>query len=176
MSVKGKKNTHPNFKSLNPSITNADCMYNRIGEALRHQRDFEKKTSPLEMKEWEYEKLQSFEINLAEVDRLYYIHFFNHGIDREFRMIARVKLHHQPPLYVKLEARCDKDGFEKFGSGYVYISRDASLFIKLVIMDTDNKNDIFKSLARDGIEIDKYDYCEELLQEAVESYLELYHF
>ena len=177
-----KKKIHPNFKSLNPSVTNIEKISKRIGEALRYQSEFEKKTSPSETKnEWKNKELrQSFKINLAEIDRLYYIHFFNHGIDREFRMIARMdQNNHQLPLYVKLEARCDYDGFEKYGSGYIYISRDVSLFMNLVIVDAYNKDDILKSLAQDGIKIKKYSSFHderELFQEAVESYLELYNF
>ena len=142
--------THPHFKTVVPYITNVEGINNLVGTALDYQYMFHRKTTPLELKEWDYDELQKFEINLEIVDRLYYIKEDCHSNGSEFQLIVRMD-YKGTHLYVELAASCDYTGFDCVGGGYIFVSRDADLFMKLVLEPQCAKNLIYKSLAEDGI-------------------------
>ena len=66
------------FQSLNPKISRWEEVKSYIGEALRDQHMFEKRTTPWELNQGGnnncYNLLQEFRINPKDIDRLYYIY------------------------------------------------------------------------------------------------------
>ena len=151
--------THPDFKSVISSVVNAEDMDDHLFEALSYQYMFDRRTTPWEMQHWDYKDLQAFKIDLEQVDRLYHIKFFENAGDREFEMIGRMQYKGEP-LYVELNAGCDNTGFDCQGMGNIFISRDANLFMKLVLRSNNEKDLIYKSLADDGIEVEEEEQSE----------------
>ena len=145
--------THPNFKSLDPLVKDAETMDEYLGAALLYQRQLEKKTTPWEAQQWDYDALQEFEINLEKVDRLYHIDYEDIGCGRRcFEMIARMEYEDEQLLYVELQASCD---FSEEG-GFIFISKDANIFMKLVLAENDiNRDPIYESLQEDSIYVEE---------------------
>lgn len=147
--------THPDFKSLVPEVQDAETMEDCLFEALEYQETFDKRTNPWENKEFD-DILQNFEIDLEKVDRLYHIQYISNPFGREFSMIARMQ-YQDKPLYVELFAGCDFTGFECQGRGVIFISRDANIFMNLVLTEQEDlkKNLIYASLKEDGIDVEE---------------------
>ena len=148
--------THPDFKSIIPSVQNAEKMNHHLGEVLYYQYTFERGTTPWEMYQWDYKDLLAFEIDLERVDRLYHIEVFKYEdpdrIKYLYEMIGRMQYKGEP-LYIELNASCNSTCFEYDGEGNIFISRDANLFMKHVLKSNNKKDLIYKSLADDGIEV-----------------------
>ncbi|XP_066944386.1 uncharacterized protein [Macrobrachium rosenbergii] len=154
--------THPDFKSVDPAVTDADTMDENMWTALAYQYMFDRRTTPWEMAQWDHDELQSFKVDLEKVDRLYYIYFHDdESFGQEYAMIARMD-HKGLPLYVELSASCDYTGFDCQGQGVIFVSRDANLFMKLCITRECNRDLIYQSLEEDGIQVEEqteYDAC-----------------
>ena len=148
--------THPDFKSIIPSVQNAKKMNDYLSYALLYQDMFERRTTPWEMNQWDYYDLQAVEIDLERVDRLYHINFVDDCGDRRFEMIGRMQ-YKEESFYVQLFAGCDNTGFDCRGGGNIFISRDANLFMKQLynFRSKIDKDLIYKSLADDGIEVEE---------------------
>ncbi|XP_066943580.1 uncharacterized protein [Macrobrachium rosenbergii] len=157
--------TKADFKTIHPAVTDADGMDTYVGGALTYQHMFERRTTPWEMDLWDHDELQSFNINLEDVDRLYYIYFHDDGVNgQEYRLIARVE-HKGLPLYVELMAGCDFTGFDCQGQGVIFVSRDANLFMKLCLTAECERDLIYQSLTEDGIQVEEqteYDACRKM--------------
>ena len=150
--------THPNFKSVVGSVIDGEGIDYYVGEALQSQDTFDRRTTPWEMNEWEYEELMDFEVIIEKIDRLYHISFESHGGDRDFHFIGRVEYEDGTPLYVEMAAGCDNSGFDCQGSGIIFVSRNANCFMRQVIDGIEKKdtiNNIYNSLAEDGIQVEK---------------------
>ncbi|XP_068206571.1 uncharacterized protein [Palaemon carinicauda] len=154
--------TNADFISIDPEVTDADTLCDFVGGALMYQYMFERRTTPWEMTEWDYDDLQAFKIDLGEIDRLYYVYFYDDGTSgQDYRLIGRVE-HKGQPLYVELVASCDYTGFDCRGGGVIFVSRDANLFMRLVLTSDCKKDLIYQSLEEDGIEVEaqtEYDAC-----------------
>ncbi|UHB41753.1 hypothetical protein MrNuV_ORF030 [Macrobrachium rosenbergii nudivirus] len=142
------------FKSLNPEITNTTDIEDIFSEALCYQDMFEHKTSPWEMKNWEYEELEKFQLDPNTIDRVYYSSFNDDVFGRNFNLICRM-VYKDAPLYVELIASCDYTGFDCQGGGSIFVSRDANIFINVCMSNDWNKEPIYQSLEEDGIYINK---------------------
>ena len=151
--------THPNFKSVISSVVNAEKMNDYLWYALSYQDTFERRTTPWEMNQWNYDDLQAIEIDLERVDRLYHIKISEESGDRIFEMIGRMQ-YNEEILYVKLYAGCDSSGFSCHGGGNIFISRDPNLFMKQPFESKIDKYLIYKSLADDGIEVEEEEQSE----------------
>nr|BDT62584.1 MAG: hypothetical protein [Metapenaeus ensis majanivirus] len=135
------------FYSLVSSITTANDISNSIeglDYVLRHQKRLIKKTSPWERKElWD---LDNISITPKNVDRVYYISN-NESRERKekkekhYEFLARiVPGHHhryEMPLYVKLDARCDRvDPFycndEIKLEGSIYVTANPQIFLSMI--------------------------------------------
>ena len=57
--------THPNFKSVVGSVIDGEGIDYYVGEALQSQDTFDRRTTPWEMNDWNYEKLQDFEVTIV---------------------------------------------------------------------------------------------------------------
>ena len=146
--------THPNFKSINPNICNANDMFEYIGEALDSQHLFEIRTTPWEMDDKE---LQKFSIVEKYIDRIYHI-CVHDGDIQHYRLIARMDYKEQKHYYVNMMADCYSScDFQEGGNGHIYVSGDANVFMNTVLDKECESHLIFKSLEEDGIKIDKYD-------------------
>ena len=145
-------NTHPKFKTLMPHVTSAADLQKCMLPSLLHQSLFERRTTPFECNEWDYKELQEFEINTEIVDRIYYI---NASTGYCYQMITRMD-YNFTPLYVEIVAICCCIGFRCHGAGFIFVSRDANLFMKLVLSPLleRTKARIYKSLAEDSISME----------------------
>nr|BDT62585.1 MAG: hypothetical protein [Metapenaeus ensis majanivirus] len=134
-----KKHT---FHSLVSSITTADDISKNIGGlryVLRHQKRLIKKTSPWEREElWD---LDNISITAKTVDRVYYISRKKQETEKHYEFLARiVPGHHhrcEMPLYVKLDARCDRvDPFycndEIKLEGSIYVTASPQIFLSMI--------------------------------------------
>ena len=149
---------HPNFKSVHPAIANEFDFF-RIH--FSHHCGFSamvKKTTPLEMNNWKSEELQSFRINLRNIDRLYHTSDSLYLNTDMWEYIIRI----QPddggnPIYIQVMAErryCMSNGENGKikGGGFIYLSRDASMFMNVVLRSDINKIPIYQSLREDGIQ------------------------
>ena len=132
-------NTHPNFKSLVPNITDVGLIkYYLLERVLCYQNNFKKITTPWELQEWNYNELQDFVINLEEVDRLYYIYrndYTFNGI--YYEMIVRMHYNNNI-IYVHLMAFCFHFMYYR---GHLYISQDPYI-IKSILQNKKNQNSL----------------------------------
>ena len=147
-----------NFKSIDLKVTYAEEIDNYIGLALEVQRVFDRKTTPWEKNLWDDDELEHIKIYLEAIDRLYYIN--RNAQNTHFHMVGRM-IYKGQPLYVQLRAGCE---CYRCGCmhGVIFVSRDANLFMKLVMTKKFQKDLIYKSLADDGIIIEEqteYDSC-----------------
>ena len=143
--------THPDLKSVDPNIRDADDILEYIYGALEYQWMFDTRTTPWERDQWDDKELQNFKIMVEYIDRIYHIWFYDDGVTgQEFRLIARMDYGGQH-LYVEMNANCDFTGFDCQGQGNFYVSRDANLFMKTVLNKACKSHLIYKSLQEDGI-------------------------
>lgn len=147
--------THSDFRSIDASITTADDMADLVGHALSFQYMFDRRTSPWEMENFDDDDLQSFEVNLEEVDRLYYINHYDDGIsNREYEILARMDYGNKK-AYVNVVACCDFTGFDCQGGGYIFVSFNANVFTKIMLGRQHDHEHIYRSLAEDGVAVEK---------------------
>ena len=149
--------THPNFNSVVPKVQDAKTMNVLVSEPLMYQYEYKKKTTPWEAKQWDPEALRRFEIKLENIDRLYCIGLYCIGIS--FAIIARLE-YEEDSLYIIMMGN-----YDCFRSGYIFITKDVNVFIKVVIPDLffivsdgeyiSNKNLIYNSLREDGIYVEE---------------------
>ena len=144
--------THPNFKSFVPDVHNANAMNVYFWRAIYFQYEYEKRTSPWERKDWDEEELEDFEINLPDINRLYYFRY-DDSFKQEYDIIFRMdyKGHH---LYVHLSTHITEVPRYDCPGG-IYVSRDPNLFMKVIVLDMYNKNLIYQSLLAEGIHVEE---------------------
>ena len=159
--------THPNFKSLDENVQNADKMYDYIGYVIRNQQDLKKKVSVYDTVTTQYfnsNKLQDFKIDLEKIDRLYYI---NHEKavetgdddvgDDFFQLVARM----QGEFYIEMNAIkcCNNVGgnCQCGGGGFILVSRDVQYFVKQLLNGCSRYDytRIYDSLRKDGIYVEE---------------------
>lgn len=154
--------THSDFRSIDASITTADDMADHVGHALSYQYMFDRRTSPWEMENFEDDDLQTFQVNLEEVDRLYYINHYDDGIsNREYEILARMD-YGDKKAYVSVIACCDFTGFDCEGGGYIFVSFNASVLTKIMLDRQHDHEAIYRSLAEDGLAVEEqseYDWA-----------------
>ena len=93
--------THPNFKSIDENVKNANAINNQVGRAINNQKYFEKITTPWETTHyWKDKKIQDFKIDLEKIDRLYYIYCDEEG--EEYDLVCRM----QGEFYINMRANC----------------------------------------------------------------------
>ena len=149
--------THPNFKSVVPEVRDAEAMNALLSEALIDQDEYEKKTTTWEAKHWDPEVLERFEIKLEKIDRLYFID--NNSDNDCFAIMARLE-YEEESLYVTMIAYYNCC----FIRGSIFITKDANIFIKVVIPDIKliipskeyikKKSLIYSSFREDGIYVE----------------------
>ena len=163
---------HPNFKCIHPVV--AEEM-DHFGIHFGHHNGFSamvKTTTPWEMKCWKKDELESFEIDLKKVDRLYHIRDHLSWNTDTWEYIIRMQRdddetgRHQQPLYIHLSAQMtihfSNNGDVKFkGGGFIFISRDANTFMKIVLRSDINKGRIYRSLEEDGVQFEELTEFEE---------------
>lgn len=131
-------------------------MYKLIIEALNHQRMFRRSTTPMEMKDWDYKKLQNFKIDTKNIDRCYYVEKCEDAGGREFTFLGRLKYKEEKyPLFIELRASCDYTGFDCQGGGKIYLTRYAQLYYDVVSRNTNAKvkNALQLALKKDNYNI-----------------------
>ena len=158
------------FKSVDPAVIDTTTIEDYLWEPLDFQYMFDRRTTPWEIQQWDHDELQSFKIDVGKIDRLYHIHTTDiNESDREYELIARLQYKGQP-LYVELNASCDFTGFDCQGGGAIFVSRNASLFMRLVLTSGNKKDLIYESLAEDGIEVEEqseFDACQRIFRKNV---------
>lgn len=146
--------THPDFQTLVTDVDTIEAMEDCLCPSLEYQYMFERKTSPWERSEWLDEDLHDFELELEEVDRLYYICKNNYDEnDQFFHILARV-CHGGSHLFVELSASCDYTGFECQGFGDIFVTKSANIFFQVILREDYDRDAIRASLLSDGYELD----------------------
>lgn len=146
--------THPDFNTLVPGVDTIDAMEDHLCPSLEYQYMFVRKTSPWERSEWRDEDLDGFNLNLEEVDRLYYIFQDNYDVnDQFFNILARV-CHGGSHLFVELSASCDYTGFDCQGCGDIFVTRSANIFFQVLMRHNYDRDAIRASLLSDGYALD----------------------
>ena len=168
-------NTHPDFKSADKRIRDANGINECLFNALYYQNEYDlRMTTPGEKHLWDKDELQKFEINLELIDRLYFIYSRDMVNDKIYEMICRMHYKGKPlyiefhayhhmkfnPLYQPNHFRCRCNNCKNIRCGKIFISRDVKLFMRLVLKTHyDNEILIYNSLKEDGIEIeDQWQY------------------
>lgn len=156
------RKTHKDFETVVPSVKDAMYIYSHFKGALFYQRWFKKKTTPWELKDWRSNELERFKVDVMKIDRLYYIKKTSDRCGLSYSLVFRMdysknKKHKRDSLYVEL--------FATFYHcyhflGYIFVSRDANVFMKLVSRPKD-KTLVYESLRKDGIHAEKEEVCEE---------------
>ena len=124
--------THPHFKSIDPKVQDADTIDSLLEYAFSYENMFDRRTPPWESSQWADGELEQFQIELDQVDRLYYVKHVNDEDGEEFEMVARMNYKGRH-VFVELQASCSLTGFEGQGGGFIFISNDADSFMKTVI-------------------------------------------
>ena len=122
--------THPNFKSIDENVKNANAINDQVGRAINNQKYFEKITTPWDITHyWKDKKIQDFKIDLEKIDRFYYIYCDEEG--EEYDLICMM----QGEFYINMRANCciSSAEFMDYGTGNIFISRDANLFMNRVL-------------------------------------------
>ena len=152
--------THPNFRSLNPFVKDAETVDEYLEEALFYQDNFDKRTTPWEAQQWDPEALREFMINLEKIDRLYYICHENDCVGYRTIMVARMEFEDYQYYYVQLAASYNNKNSCYLDWGSIFISKDANIFMKLVLAELQedfNKDPIYASLREDSIYVEEED-------------------
>ncbi|CAL4220396.1 unnamed protein product [Meganyctiphanes norvegica] len=153
--MSGSAITHPAFRSIVSTVHNAEDVEEQIGEALIYQHMFEKRTSPWEMQNWDYEELQQFVLKLKRVDRLYYINHFDDTVSsRTFEILLRMT-YKKEKIFVHLSAGCGFTGFDSQGDGEIYITKSANIFLKSIVEASHDPLSIYNSLVEDGYKVEE---------------------
>ena len=165
------RNTHPDFKSLNPKIKNAYDLYLDFHDVLFDQYIYDRLTSEKEyLKFWRNDKHKLDEIKIITqyIDRLYYSNYgekFDDGNREEhFQMIIRMEYEEYSPLYIEFDVK-KKTNFEEcscYKLGNMFITKYIKKLFKmkdsiLSQLDNDYKKSICELLKNDSIDID-YNY------------------
>ena len=134
--------THPNFKSAVPNITSAKDINDCIGKANICM--FRRSTTPWEMRGWNYNELQAFEVHAKEIDRLYHIR----SEEWQYELIARLEKNKEH-YYVELSAEYS----DSESRGNICISKDINIFMQMVVKP-ELKESIYDFLIADGMAVD----------------------
>ena len=131
--------TSPNFKSVDENVHNIDTIKDIVGYAIDNQKYFEKTTTPWDS--WKGKNIQDFKIELEKIDRLYYI--FGNELENEYNLVCRM----QGEFYIQMIAYCCNFS-PVYSDGSIFVSRDANLFMKVVLPNNPhyNKTLIYESL------------------------------
>ncbi|CAL4144584.1 unnamed protein product, partial [Meganyctiphanes norvegica] len=147
--------THPAFRSAVSTINNTEDIDDLVGSALVYQHMFDRRTSPWEMQNWDYDELQKFKVKLNRVDRLYYIYHYDDEISsRSYEILVRMD-YKEEKLFVHLAAGCDFTGFDCQGGGEIYITRNPNIFLKSVVGQNHNPSLIYNCLLEDGYRVEE---------------------
>ena len=146
---------HPNFKSADPEITkslNIDIKLGSLGLIISNQHLFSRHTTPYEIKQWDKRELNSFKIEYSQIDRLY-IFLCNNWWDNEihYDLIIRIKYKDESNIYAYLTTECIIIDENHFIYGSIFISRDVKIFMRLVLNQFWNIDNVYKFLEYDGI-------------------------
>ena len=147
--------THPDFESMVSTIQSVQDIEDKIIDAFDFPNFFERKTTPWEIKTWNYDELQKITIDVEKIDRIYYTDFNRYEDSCDCELIFRIDDNDKGPLYVQLEYSegLSSNGFDDRSSGYMLISKHPEFFVlddgipeevKTFILN-DNKNKTSKT-------------------------------
>ena len=124
--------THPDFKSIEPKVQDAETMDFLLGHAMIFEKEFDRKVPPWELSQWGDGELETFQIEFEQVDRLYYIKP-NSGdafFEEEYYMVARMNYKGRH-VFIDFQANCFNDfGYGSRDYGVITISNDGDSFMR----------------------------------------------
>ena len=136
------------FKSYVPNInTQVDIVY-KLRLPLSFQFVLDKRTSPWEMKDWDQDELNGFEIRFEKIDRLYHMV----ADFRSWEICCRMDYKGEK-YFVDMYSHCDYTGFECQGGGCVYITKLPDFFLTSMVPMNQNPDQIYKFLKEDGYNV-----------------------
>ena len=154
LEVQNAENT--DFKMLAGPIS-WDDIVNRLFLPLTYQYLFQKKTSPMETKEWNKEGLSFFTIITNEIDRVYHFSMENTVPSyRRWELACRMK-HDGQHYFITMYANCLFNGPDADGYGFICFTKHPQFFLKhMVTMDLDHDK-IYKALKDDRYDVEQPD-------------------
>ena len=140
-----------------PRASDQKAVYEATKEVLSHQKLFTKKTSKWEESLWSDEALKNFTVSVMEMDRLYYISYYRHPLDHELELVGRMP-YRGTPTYFSLYLCTDnvKCYHKGFFIGKIFVSQNPNIFMPLVLNGSYPIEDIYESLANDGVQMEPY--------------------
>ena len=154
-----------NFMSVDPTFVDIQLLQSVFDVLCCRDKCIARWTTPYEVGDWENNTLDSFTVDIRNVDRLYYLHsgmYFHYAV-------VRVVDRDSAPLYVLLDIVVDYDGLSFINhkcshSGYIFVSRDVNMFMRLVLSGyiSGYKSVIYSFMKLvDGLDVDEEDaaYC-----------------
>ena len=142
--------THPDFKSMEPNIQDAETMKFHLGDALAYEQKFVRWVPPWELSQWGDGELERFQVQLDQVNRLYdMLPNGENDCEREFRMLARMNYEGRHVFINFQGSFCGYFGSSCQDYGIIFISNDGETFMRS--FRSENEDLVLKSLAEDGI-------------------------
>ena len=166
---------HPDFKLVDRSLSsvglNAEGVNEVFKSVLQYQTELRRRTTPWERKDLDVHKLLAIVIDPGDqrIDRLYSLNVRNERLSSSSsteqsskELIFRMQFEGQSLFVDLLLERCKNKT-----RGFLFFSRNANVFMRIVLPSFIDNHHIYLSLAKDGIEIKKmtdFDYCERILR------------
>ena len=150
-----------------PRASDQLAVYEATKEVLSHQKLFTKNTSVWEESLWSDEALENFKVSVMEMDRLYYMWYDRmwfdpmgydpNRLDRQLELVGRMP-YRGTPTYFSLYTWTDNVKCYHKGCfiGKIFVSQNPNIFMPLVVNGSYPIEDIYESLANDGIEMEPY--------------------
>ena len=145
------------FKSYSTKINSQEDIDDELVLPLSYQYMFDKRTSPWEMKDWDQDDLNTFNIQPEKIDRLY--HIVADDEDQNFRsweLCCRLD-HKGEKYFVEMYANCDYTGFDCQGGGHICITKLADFFLNNMVTNDQNPEQIYMALLEDGYDVQEPD-------------------
>ena len=173
-------NLNSNFISLYPDVNDVttfnEIVQHHLDEKI-HNKRYHRSCSPEERISWTEPELQAIEIDPFNIDRLYYIERTNDASASYCAFVARMK-YRDSWLYVELGGECHCHCSEECDNkiyrgavsicsnyncisctymGFIYVSRNAKIFMKAVTKKHYPMDNIYQLLIHDNIQVDHQD-------------------
>lgn len=157
--------THPSFKSVQPGVSGGLHMSMMLKNYLdyMHQDNYKRVTTPAETGDWDEYELQSIEVIVSDIDRLYYlVPYCVNNLYHGCILLARME-YGSRPLYVEMIGACKfTPGDDCDCSGLMFVSRDPNIFMMTVM----NRSTSFyprRHIINDSLKLDEIYVAEVLL-------------
>lgn len=144
---------HDEYKSFIENIIWED-IENHLYLPLTYQFLFDKKTSPMEQKEWNEEMLEAFFIDTSQIDRLYHL-CWNDAIPnfRRWELSCRMKYKNEF-FFICMYSSCMFIGPDAEGYGFIGFTKNPKFFLEHMITMDQDIDKIYQALKDDDYDVE----------------------